>query len=82
MKLLPRLLPLLIALLTLPASAQSDLKIRIAFPSGMNGIYPTVMERAGIAKKHGLDAEFAFFQNVRQRMKPPPQATIKPGTPA
>lgn len=63
MKLLPRLLPLFIALLTLPAAAQSDLKIRIAFPSGMNGIYPTVMERAGIAKKHGLDAEFSFFQN-------------------
>lgn len=63
MKLLPRLFPLFIALLALPAAAQSDLKIRIAFPSGMNGIYPTVMERAGIAKKHGLNAEFSFFQN-------------------
>ncbi len=63
MNLPSRLFPLLLALTTLPAAAQSDLKIRIAFPSGMNGIYPTVMERAGIAKKHGLDAEFAFFQN-------------------
>ncbi len=58
-----RLLPLLFTLFSATAAAQSDVKIRIAFPSGMNGIYPTVMERAGIAKKHGLDAEFSFFQN-------------------
>jgi len=58
-----RLLPLFTLLIAIPAAAQSDIKIRIAFPSGMNGIYPTVMERAGIAKKHGLDAEFSFFQN-------------------
>jgi len=58
-----RLLPLIALLVTMPAAAQSDIRIRIAFPSGMNGIYPTVMERAGIARKHGLDAEFSFFQN-------------------
>ena len=28
----------------------------------MNGQIPVVMERTGIAKKHGLDAEFVFFQ--------------------
>jgi ABC-type nitrate/sulfonate/bicarbonate transport system substrate-binding protein len=38
------------------------IKIRIAYPSGMNGQIPVVMERAGLAKKHGLDAEFVFFQ--------------------
>jgi ABC-type nitrate/sulfonate/bicarbonate transport system substrate-binding protein len=41
----------------------ADNKIRIAFPSGMNGMIPVVMERAGIAKKHGLEASFSFFQN-------------------
>lgn len=43
-------------------SAQPAVKIRIAYPSGMNGQIPVVMERAGLAKKHGLDAEFIFFQ--------------------
>jgi ABC-type nitrate/sulfonate/bicarbonate transport system substrate-binding protein len=43
-------------------SAQTPVKIRIAYPSGMNGQIPVVMERTGIAKKHGLDAQFVFFQ--------------------
>jgi ABC-type nitrate/sulfonate/bicarbonate transport system substrate-binding protein len=43
-------------------SAQTPVQIRIAYPSGMNGQIPVVMERAGIAKKHGLDAHFVFFQ--------------------
>jgi ABC-type nitrate/sulfonate/bicarbonate transport system substrate-binding protein len=42
--------------------AQAPVAIRIAYPSGMNGQIPVVMERAGIAKKHGLDAQFVFFQ--------------------
>lgn len=45
------------------SAAAADIQIRIAYPSGMNGIYPVVMEKARIAKKHGLDAEFIFFQN-------------------
>lgn len=45
------------------SAADGDLKIRVAYPSGMNGIYPVVMEKANIARKHGLDAEFIFFQN-------------------
>jgi len=44
------------------AADPAPIKIRIAYPSGMNGQIPVVMERAGIAKKHGLDAEFVFFQ--------------------
>jgi len=44
------------------AGAQAPTQIRIAYPSGMNGQIPVVMERAGIAKKHGLDAQFVFFQ--------------------
>lgn len=57
------LLTLLGLMSPIASSAQDAIKIRIAYPSGMNGIYPTMMERAGIAKKHGLDAEFTFFQN-------------------
>lgn len=45
-----------------PAYA-ADIEIKIAFPSGMNGMIPVVMDKAGIAKKHGLDARFSFFQN-------------------
>jgi ABC-type nitrate/sulfonate/bicarbonate transport system substrate-binding protein len=44
------------------AGAQAPTQIRIAYPSGMNGQIPVVMERTGIAKKHGLDAQFVFFQ--------------------
>jgi ABC-type nitrate/sulfonate/bicarbonate transport system substrate-binding protein len=44
------------------ADEQKRIKIRVAYPSGMNGQIPVVMERAGIAAKHGLDAEFVFFQ--------------------
>jgi ABC-type nitrate/sulfonate/bicarbonate transport system substrate-binding protein len=44
------------------AGAQAPTPIRIAYPSGMNGQIPVVMERTGIAKKHGLDAQFVFFQ--------------------
>lgn len=43
-------------------AAETPIKIRIAYPSGMNGQIPVVMERASIAKKHGLDAEYNFFQ--------------------
>lgn len=39
-----------------------DTKIRIGYPSGMNGQVPVVLEKAGIAAKHGLAAEFTGFQ--------------------
>lgn len=48
------------------AASESDaappIKLRIAYPSGMNGQIPVVMEKAGIAKKHGIDPEYIFFQ--------------------
>src|SRR6202008_2340918 len=44
------------------AEPARPIKIRIAYPSGMNGQIPVVMERAKLAEKYGLDAEFAFFQ--------------------
>ena len=47
---------------TLVHAAESPIKIRIAYPSGMNGQIPVVMERTGLAKKFGLDAEYNFFQ--------------------
>ena len=36
--------------------------MRIAFPSGMNGQIVVTMDKAGIAKKNGLDATFMPFQ--------------------
>ena len=56
------LVAMAIAWTTLAHAADAPIKIRIAYPSGMNGQIPVVMERAGIAKKHGLDAEYSFFQ--------------------
>lgn len=44
------------------AEPVKPIKIRIAYPTGMNGQIPVVMERAKLAEKAGLDAEFAFFQ--------------------
>jgi ABC-type nitrate/sulfonate/bicarbonate transport system substrate-binding protein len=39
-----------------------DGPMRIAFPSGMNGQIVVTMEKAGIAEKNGLAAQFASFQ--------------------
>lgn len=52
------LLPLWLGL----SVAEGADKIRIAYPTGMNGQIPVVMEKAGIAASNGLDAEFVFFQ--------------------
>lgn len=46
---------------TVPAAA-SDPPIRISFPSGMNGQIVVAMEKAGIAKKNGLNPTFTSFQ--------------------
>jgi ABC-type nitrate/sulfonate/bicarbonate transport system substrate-binding protein len=51
----------LLGVLATPALAE-DAKIRIGYPSGMNGQVPVVLEKAGIAPKHHLAAEFASFQ--------------------
>lgn len=48
--------------LTFGAAHAEDAKIRIGYPSGMNGQVPVVLEKAGIAPKHQLDAEFTGFQ--------------------
>ena len=39
-----------------------DAKIRIGYPSGMNGQVPVVLDKAGLAAKHHLAAEFTGFQ--------------------
>ncbi len=44
-----------------PALAEAA-KIRIGYPSGMNGQVPVVLQKAGLAAKHNLDAEFTGFQ--------------------
>ena len=48
-------------LLQSPVRAEAD-KIRIGYPSGMNGQIPVVLQKANIAPKHKLDAEFTSFQ--------------------
>lgn len=49
--------------LALHGSALADnTKIRIGYPSGMNGQVPVVLEKAGLAGKRHLDAEFTGFQ--------------------
>jgi len=47
---------------TLNSSWAEDAKIRIGYPSGMNGQVPVVLDKAGIAAKHQLAAEFTGFQ--------------------
>jgi sulfonate transport system substrate-binding protein len=46
---------------TSPVLAE-DAPMRISFPSGMNGQIVVVMDKAGIAKKNGLNATFTSFQ--------------------
>lgn len=38
-------------------------QIRIGYPSGLNAQIPIVMDKAGLAAKHQLDATFTGFQN-------------------
>jgi ABC-type nitrate/sulfonate/bicarbonate transport system substrate-binding protein len=50
------------------AHAQST-RIRIGYPSGMNGQLPVVMQKARIVEKYQLDAEFTAFQYGPQMME-------------
>lgn len=52
---------LLVIITQQAAVAQTD-KIRIGYPSGMNGQIPVVMQKANIAAKHQLDAQYTAFQ--------------------
>jgi ABC-type nitrate/sulfonate/bicarbonate transport system substrate-binding protein len=52
----------LVGVLAYGAAHAEDSKIRIGYPSGMNGQVPVVLEKAGIAPKHQLAAEFTAFQ--------------------
>lgn len=51
-----------VSVLAYGAAHAEDTKIRIGYPSGMNGQVPVVLEKAGIAPKHQLAAEFTGFQ--------------------
>jgi ABC-type nitrate/sulfonate/bicarbonate transport system substrate-binding protein len=44
-------------------AAADETKIRIGYPSGLNAQIPIVMDKAGIAAMHGLEATFMGFQN-------------------
>jgi ABC-type nitrate/sulfonate/bicarbonate transport system substrate-binding protein len=49
--------------IVVPSTARAaDPAMRIAFPSGMNGQIVVTMEKAKIAEKNGLKAEFSSFQ--------------------
>lgn len=47
---------------TASQATEQPIKIRIAYPSGMNGQIASTMENANIATQQGLEAEFIFFQ--------------------
>ncbi|MDR1648424.1 MAG: NrtA/SsuA/CpmA family ABC transporter substrate-binding protein [Zoogloeaceae bacterium] len=48
----------------LPGHASDQaIPIRIAYPQALNGQIPLVLDKSGIAKKKGLDAQYTFFQN-------------------
>lgn len=52
-----------VGLLSLQGQSQAEnAKIRIGYPSGMNGQVPVVLQKAGLAAKHDLNAEFTGFQ--------------------
>jgi ABC-type nitrate/sulfonate/bicarbonate transport system substrate-binding protein len=53
---------LLAMLATQQAARAQDVKIRIGYPSGMNGQIPVILDKAGIAAKHHLQAEYTAFQ--------------------
>jgi ABC-type nitrate/sulfonate/bicarbonate transport system substrate-binding protein len=44
------------------SQASEPTPVRIAYPSGMNGMIVKVLEKSGIAEKHGLKPTFTFFQ--------------------
>jgi ABC-type nitrate/sulfonate/bicarbonate transport system substrate-binding protein len=54
---------MLVAGLAGSVHAQDATPIRIAYPAGMNGEIPVVADKAGLARKNGLAAEYNFFQN-------------------
>jgi sulfonate transport system substrate-binding protein len=51
-----------IACLSTQSNAADTPPLRVAFPSGMNGQIVVTMDKAGIAKKAGLNATFTPFQ--------------------
>jgi len=50
------------ACLLSPSAGADSPTMNVAFPSGMNGQIVVTMDKAGIAKKNGLDASFTAFQ--------------------
>jgi ABC-type nitrate/sulfonate/bicarbonate transport system substrate-binding protein len=55
-------LAMIMAIGAQPPAGAAEPSIRIAFPSGMNGQVVVAMEKAGIARQHGLSAQFSSFQ--------------------
>lgn len=53
---------LLVAVVIQDAAKAQATKVRIGYPSGMNGQIPVVMQKADIAAKHHLDAQYTAFQ--------------------
>lgn len=53
---------LLALLFAVSLQASEPVAVRIAYPSGLNGLLVKVIEKAGIAEKHGLKPTFTYFQ--------------------
>lgn len=45
------------------AHGADPITIRIAYPQALNGQIPLILDKSGIAKGKGLDAQYTFFQN-------------------
>jgi ABC-type nitrate/sulfonate/bicarbonate transport system substrate-binding protein len=58
-----RAILLFAAMFSAEAAIAQETKIRIGYPSGLNAQIPIVMDKAGIAAKHQLEASFTGFQN-------------------
>lgn len=53
---------LLAFMLAISLQPSEPIPVRIAYPSGLNGLLVKVVEKAGIAEKHGLKPTYTFFQ--------------------
>jgi sulfonate transport system substrate-binding protein len=52
----------LAALVAVTSASAEKLPLRVAYPSGINGQLPKVIEKAGLAEKEGFQPTFTFFQ--------------------
>lgn len=59
---IPSTLLAALAVVGIGTAQAQEIPVRFAFPSGINGQLPKVIEQAGIAQKYGFAPTFNFFQ--------------------